>query len=97
REWLAGQRLKHPNLVEVLDAGETEDGYLWLAMEFLEGETLDQRLSLRGPLSGMQLLSLMGPVCEALQYAHFQGVIHRDIKPENIFLANGPNKKIIPK
>jgi protein kinase-like protein len=83
--WLA--RLAHPNIVPVYDAGEA-DGLLYFVMEYVEGETLAERLS-RGPLSPEDATRLAGDLLGALSAAHAIGVVHRDVKPANIFLRKG--------
>jgi serine/threonine-protein kinase len=80
-------RLKHPNIVPVYQAGETE-GFSYYVMECLEGETLADRLE-RGPLSAAETASIADDILSALEAAHEQGVVHRDVKPANIFLV-GP-------
>jgi serine/threonine protein kinase len=82
REARAMARLNHPNIVSVFDFGETS-GLFYLVMEWVLG--LDLRHSLEaGPLSIEVALLTAIQICDALQYAHDQGVVHRDIKPENI-------------
>lgn len=72
--------LRHPGIVAYVDHGETPDGHRFLAMEWLDGEDLAQRLA-RGPLSLSQSLSLLGCVSTALAIAHERGIVHRDLKP----------------
>jgi hypothetical protein len=79
-------RLDHPNIVRVYDAGEA-DGLLYCVMEYVEGETLAQRLS-RGPLSKAEALRLAEELLSALSAAHAIGIVHRDVKPANIFLRD---------
>ena len=87
REALSAARLNHPNIVHVYDAGE-EHGYHYIAMEFVDGGTLEDRLEAAPgqPLPPDFILSVMDQVCAALDYAHANGVVHRDIKPSNILL-----------
>ncbi len=80
-------RLSHPAIVPVYDAGEA-DGLFYYVMEFVEGETLAQRL-LRGPLPAAEAQSLAQDLLGALGAAHAHGVVHRDVKPSNVFLRNG--------
>ena len=80
-------RLSHPNIVPVYDAGEA-DGLLYYVMEYVEGETLAERLT-RGPLPPEAALALTRDLLAALNAAHGLGVVHRDIKPANIFLREG--------
>lgn len=77
-------RLNHPNIVAVYDFGQTE-GFCFLVMEFVDGVNLRQAMR-SGRFSPREALAIVPHICEALQYAHEQGVLHRDIKPENILL-----------
>jgi hypothetical protein len=86
REGLAASRLEHPSALIMYNFGETEDNILWIAMELLQGQTLDQKIQ-QGRIPPEELLQIIRPVCEVLQEAHLKGIIHRDLKPENIFLC----------
>ncbi|WP_437897149.1 serine/threonine-protein kinase [Sorangium sp. So ce124] len=79
--------LKHPGIVEILDAGELEDGRPFYVMEYLEGLTLDALMRREGRLSPERALELLEPVCSALDAAHCAGVIHRDVKGGNILVT----------
>ncbi len=92
REATALARLSHPNIVTVFDSGET-GGIYYLLMEFIEGTTLRSVLK-NGEMRPEQALALVSPICDALGYAHDQGVVHRDIKPENILLSLAGEVKI---
>jgi len=92
REARALARLNHPQVVAVHDFGEA-GGHYFLIMEFVDGGNLRQFLT-AGPLQPWQALPIVGQVCDALQYAHEQGVVHRDIKPENILLDKRGHVKI---
>lgn len=85
QEGIAASRIRHPNVVEILDAGEA-DGRAFMAMQLLEGETLAECLSRQGRLPQTYAVDLILPVCAALVAAHEAGVLHRDLKPSNIFL-----------
>jgi len=85
-------RLNHPHIVSVFDFGENQ-GRFYLLMEFVDGLTLRQILK-SGKLSSEEALKLVPQICEALQYAHQQGIVHRDIKPENILLDKESRLKI---
>jgi tRNA A-37 threonylcarbamoyl transferase component Bud32 len=85
REARSAAQLKHPGIVLVHGAGRTDDGVYFLIEEFVEGQTLAERLS-AGPLAFGEAAALVAGVADALEYAHGQGVIHRDIKPSNILL-----------
>ncbi len=98
RESVAIAKLDHPNIVHAMDFGLIDGTIPYIVMEYVEGRTLAE--SLKGPpLSVDAALKLFIPLCEALAYAHDQGVIHRDIKPGNIMLS--PDEKdsssVIPK
>ncbi|MES2462589.1 MAG: protein kinase [Armatimonadota bacterium] len=84
REARAAGAMKHPNIVTILEVGE-KDGRHYIAMEFLEGGTLRQRLIEKGSLSEAEAAAIGIALCDALAYAHERGVIHRDIKPDNVF------------
>ncbi len=80
-------KLTHPNTVRVLDYGCSADGIYYLAMEYLDGETLD-RLLARGPLSWRRVLGIGQQIARALREAHSLGVVHRDLKPANIMMLH---------
>jgi len=82
--------IRHPNIVDVTDFGQSEYGY-YIVMELLEGEPLDQRLRRVGRLEPEVAVRIGAQVAGALAAAHHQGVIHRDLKPDNIFLTNHPD------
>lgn len=79
-------QIGHPSVVDVIDAGQDENGHYYLAMEHLRGETLAQRLE-RGPMSEAELIEMATALLEGLSAAHDKALIHRDIKPDNIFIA----------
>ena len=80
--------LIHPRIVAYVGSGTTREGHPYLAMEWLDGESLSDRLS-RGPLTVAETIDLGRHVAEALQVAHARDVIHRDLKPSNLFLPTG--------
>lgn len=82
----ASSRLNHPNSVSVLDFGRTDDGLLYLVMEFLRGKDLAHVLWEEGPLPAPRAIHVMRQVLAALSEAHELGIIHRDIKPENVLI-----------
>jgi tRNA A-37 threonylcarbamoyl transferase component Bud32 len=92
REAQALARLNHPNIVTVHDFGET-GGQFFLLMEFVDGVSLRQLLQ-TGKVKAEEALAIVPKICEALQYAHRQGIVHRDIKPENILLDKEGRVKI---
>jgi serine/threonine protein kinase len=89
----AAGRLNHPNIVTVYDAGE-EDGVLYIAMELLEGHTLQALLAERHRLRESEAIDLVRQVCAGLHFAHEKGIVHRDIKPGNVILASNGFVKI---
>ncbi|MBK9144962.1 MAG: protein kinase [Candidatus Melainabacteria bacterium] len=80
-------RLDHRNIVNVVDFGDTGDGRLFLAMEYLKGESLEDLLRRRGTLTLDEFLPLLSQICHGLSFAHGKGVLHRDIKPANVMLV----------
>lgn len=92
REARALARLNHPNIVSVHDFGES-GGLYYFIMEYVDGASLRQVL-LEGRLSSAESLKIVPQLCDALQYAHDEGIIHRDIKPENILLDKKGRVKI---
>ncbi len=79
--------LEHPHIVRLHDYGKAPDGRLFIALQYLEGEALDDRLDRSGALSVQQCAHIAAQVLRALMEAHRHGIIHRDIKPSNIFLC----------
>lgn len=94
REARAAGHLAHKNIVTIYDLGEW-DARPYLAMEFLEGEDLQRRLSRTEKMSLAYKLDLAIEICDALGYAHAHGVIHRDIKPANIFIMDSGGAKLV--
>ena len=87
REAKNAAALSHQNIVSVYDAGESPDGTPYMAMEYVGGGTLAERIETESPLDALEAAGITLQVACALQEAHEKGVIHRDIKPHNIFLA----------
>jgi len=85
----AADAIRHPSIVEIYDYGTLPDGAPYIAMEYLEGETLAERLA-RAPLTLGQSLDLVIQAASALGAAHAKEVLHRDLKPDNLFLIADP-------
>ena len=83
----AAARLDHPNTVRMIDFGETKEGLLFIAMEYLHGRPLSDEISRLGKIPPHRALRIISQACQSLQEAHTQGIIHRDIKPDNVFLV----------
>ena len=92
REARALARLSHPNIVAIHDFGQTS-GLFYFVMEFIDGANLREAMR-AGQLEPSQALSIVPQICDALQYAHDEGVVHRDNKPENILLDKRGRVKI---
>jgi len=92
KEAQALARLSHPNIVTVHDFGES-GGMYYLLMEFVDGVTLGQLLA-AGRVSPREALAIVPQICDALQFAHDQGIVHRDIKPENILMDRRGRVKV---
>jgi serine/threonine protein kinase len=94
-------RLRHPGIAAIYEAGRTEDGRHFFAMELVRGETLEEwlrtrRASLRDEAELRLRLAVFCRVCAAVQYAHQNGVIHRDLKPSNILVLSGKGNDGVP-
>src|SRR5208283_816496 len=80
-------RIHHPNVVTIYESGQADDGTPYIAMEFLEGESLRQALARRGALPVPEVAEILQQAARGLNAAHKLGIIHRDLKPDNIFLT----------
>ena len=87
REASNASRITHPNVCAIYDFGETPDGLIYLAMEFIEGEPLTDLLEREGALPVPRAVTIFLQVAEALQAAHDLSIVHRDLKPDNIMLT----------
>jgi eukaryotic-like serine/threonine-protein kinase len=94
REAGLAERIRHPNIVQVLDHG-IEDGMHFLIMEYVQGLTLDQIIERRGRLPVQEALSYVQQTCAGLQAAFEAGVVHRDIKPANLMVTSDGTVKIM--
>jgi serine/threonine-protein kinase len=93
REMQAVGAIHHPNVVEMLDHGQVDDGRPFLVMELVDGDTFGSYLKQHGKLGARGVLVLISQVLEGLEAAHDVGIIHRDLKPQNIYLACLPSGK----
>jgi hypothetical protein len=89
----AADAIRHPNIVEIYDYGTLPTGAPYIAMEYLEGETLADRLR-RGPVSLGESLDVVTQAASALGAAHGKEVLHRDLKPDNLFLVADPGRRV---
>jgi len=96
REVRLAAGLRSPHVVQVLDHGIDEDtGIPFIAMELLEGESLEQRLRRLGRLSPEETFSVVAQLVRALSRAHAAGIVHRDLKPDNVFLVRNDEDSIV--
>lgn len=96
REARVVAELRHPHIVQIHDLGELDDGSLYLAMEYLEGRELSERMK-EGSLSAADSTSVIKQVGSALLHAHNRGIVHRDMKPSNIMLEERSDGSIFAK
>ena len=89
REAANAARINHPNVCAIYDFGETPDGTIYLAMEFIEGETLTDLIHREGQLPPQRAADILRQTGDALEAAHDLGIVHRDLKPDNIMIAKG--------
>ncbi|HEY8079357.1 MAG TPA: serine/threonine-protein kinase [Labilithrix sp.] len=97
REGKAASKVQHPNVVEILDVLELEEQTPAIVMEYLEGESLGQRIRRDRQLDLHEAAAILMPAVAAVGAAHSHGVVHRDLKPDNIFLAKGhePGERVV--
>ena len=93
REARAAGRRFHPNIVAILDFGE-DAGMPFLAMEYVDGRSLDAILKTSGPLEPARSVAVITQVLSALGFAHQNGIVHRDVKPSNIMVLNSGAVKV---
>ncbi len=88
REAMATSRLRHPNTVQVIDFGQTEDGMLFMVLELLEGAPLSAVIAHDAPMDPVRVAGIARQIAKSLAEAHALGIVHRDLKPDNIFICN---------
>lgn len=91
REARLAAALNHPHVVSVFDLVDEED-VRWLVMEYVDGETLSERVRTSGPMDAVEAATLLAQAADALVEAHEHGIVHRDVKPSNILIADGAAK-----
>jgi len=94
REAITASQISHPNVAVVYEAGEADDGTAFIAMQYVEGETLRDRLR-RGPMAIPEVIRILTQVADALDDAHRRGIVHRDIKPGNIMIDARGQAKVL--
>ncbi|HEX6809401.1 MAG TPA: serine/threonine-protein kinase [Gemmatimonadaceae bacterium] len=97
REASNASQIQHPNVAAIYDFGETDDGLIYLAMEFIDGEPLRKMIERQGALTAVQAADITRQVADALEAAHEMGIVHRDLKPDNIMIARGRNGEDVAK
>ncbi len=87
-------RLQHPNIVTVHEVG-TAEGQAYFCMEYVEGQTLAERLAKDGPMPPRDAASLVAAIARAVQHAHEQDILHRDLKPSNVLLSQSSSRQVV--
>ena len=87
-------RMNHPAIVSVYDFGRTTDGQLYFVMEYVDGTDVQRMIAREGKLPPEHALAVTAQLCDALGYAHKQGIIHRDIKPSNVLIDSDGRVKV---
>lgn len=96
REAKAASNLNHPNIVPAYDLGQTQDGTLYIAMEYIDGPSLKDVIQ-AGPIDPARTINLLRQVASALSLAHKHDIIHRDLKPQNIMLTKDADGRDVAK
>ncbi len=96
REATALGRINHPSIVRVFDTGQDESGLYYLAMDFIQGVSLKERLQAVGRMPASEVVRLGAEVCEVMQVAHDLKIIHRDLKPSNLMVPDGWDEGQVP-
>src|SRR5258706_6445020 len=87
-------KVRHPNVIDVMDVGQLPDGLLYIVFELLDGRTLEEHLQKKGRLPAGDAAMILIEVCRGLEAAHAAGIVHRDLKPANVFLHRAPGGSI---
>src|SRR5687767_13215830 len=95
REARAASNLHHPNIVSVYDLGQTPDGTLYIAMEFIDGPSLKDVIRRNGPLAPRESIDILRQVASALSAAHRKQIVHRDLKSDNLMLASEGARRVV--
>ena len=95
REARATSNLNHPNIVSVYDLGQTPDGTLYIAMEFIDGPSLKDVIRRNGPLTPRESIDILRQVASALSAAHRKQIVHRDLKSDNLMLASEGVRRVV--
>jgi serine/threonine-protein kinase len=95
REAANASRISHPNVCAIYDFGETNDGLIYLAMEYIEGQSLSGLLDEGGPMSLPRAAGIIAQCADALQAAHDLGIVHRDLKPDNIMVITSRGRDTV--
>ena len=94
REAETACRLSHPNVVSVVDFGETEQGLLYLVMDWVEGPSLARIVRQEGPMLPARAIDLTRQLCLGLEHAHDRGLVHRDFKGDNVIIARDGEREV---
>jgi len=94
REAQAAAKLNHPNVVGVYDSG-SDDGTHYIVMEYVQGRTLAEILKQDGRLLPERAIEIAESVCDALSFAHAEGIVHRDIKSANVMVTSRGQVKVL--
>ena len=95
REARAASNLEHPNIVSVYDLGQTPDGTLYIAMEFIDGPSLKEVIRRDGPLTPRDTIDILRQVAGALSSAHRKQIVHRDLKSDNLMLETEDGRRVV--
>jgi len=97
QEAKASGALRHENLIGIHDYGVTDDGIIYIVMDYLDGTSLDNEIKTLGHIDEKRAIDIFAALCRGLSYAHEKGIIHRDLKPSNIMLTRDEKGVEVPK